>query len=105
MQQNKKFIIRCPRNGFIEARKLFEEDSATSKIVTITMPCTRKNREKVKTEALPTRIKIRLVKVLLSTGEVEVLATSLLSDEEFPEEEFQYLYYLRWGVETFFFKD
>jgi RNA recognition motif-containing protein len=45
-----------------------------------------------------------LVKIVLSSGEIEVLATSLLEEQQFKVEEFGELYYLRWGVETFFSK-
>jgi len=46
-----------------------------------------------------TVVTIRLVKIVLSTGEIEVLATSLLDDVKFPYAQFQALYHLRWGVE------
>ncbi|OJH30291.1 Transposase DDE domain protein [Wolbachia endosymbiont of Armadillidium vulgare] len=51
---------------------------------------------------LPDEMKFRLVKIILSSGEVEVLVTSLLDEQSFTVEEFERLYYLRWGVETFF---
>ncbi len=47
-------------------------------------------------------MKFRLVKIILSSGEVEVLVTSLLDEQSFTVEEFERLYYLHWGVETFF---
>lgn len=40
----------------------------------------------------------------MSTGEIEVLATSLLDENEITIDEFKYLYGLRWSVETFFSK-
>ncbi len=43
-------------------------------------------------------------KIILLSGEVEVLATSLLNQTNFKKEDFQKLYFLRWGVETFFSK-
>lgn len=46
--------------------------------------------------------KIRLVRVILDNGEVEVLATSLLNEKEYPSSEFKWLYSLRWGIETEF---
>jgi hypothetical protein len=46
--------------------------------------------------------KIRLVRVLLSTGEVEVLATNLFNKKKFPASDFKDLYGKRWGVETAF---
>lgn len=44
--------------------------------------------------------KLRLVKVILDTGEVEVLATTLLDKEKYHLEIFKDLYFKRWGIET-----
>ncbi|MFV1976089.1 MAG: IS4 family transposase [Candidatus Scalindua sp.] len=44
-------------------------------------------------------IKCRFICIELSTGEKEVLITSLLDVEEYPYELFDELYHLRWGVE------
>lgn len=49
-----------------------------------------------------TSIKVRLVKVDLSGGEVEVLMTSLLDSQIYPSSMFKELYFLRWGVETYY---
>ena len=51
---------------------------------------------------LPEEIKIRLVKVVLDNGEIEVLATSLLDKQLYPQEDFKKLFWYRWGVETFY---
>ena len=51
---------------------------------------------------LPNEIKVRFVRVLLDTGEYEVLVTNLFDEEEFPTEEFKTIYYLRWGIESFY---
>jgi hypothetical protein len=49
---------------------------------------------------LPTTpIRVRLIRVLLPTGEVEVLMTSLLNAEDYPAGEFAELYHLRWAQE------
>ncbi len=45
------------------------------------------------------KLKIRAVKVVLQNGTVEVLLTSLLSQDEYKTEIFQELYFKRWGVE------
>lgn len=37
---------------------------------------------------LPDKIKFRLVKIVLHSGEIEVLATSLLDEQQFKAEEF-----------------
>jgi len=44
-------------------------------------------------------IHVRLVRVVLPDGTVEVLMTSLLDIEEYPHEEFQGLYHMRWAQE------
>jgi hypothetical protein len=44
-------------------------------------------------------IKVRLVRVQLPSGEIEILATSLCNKERYPHRLFKKLYHLRWGVE------
>ena len=45
-------------------------------------------------------LKLRLVRVELDTGEIEVLITSLLDDQQYPHKIFKDLYHKRWPVET-----
>ena len=45
---------------------------------------------------------VRLVRVDLSSGETEILITSLFDAEKYPNSLFKELYYLRWGIETFY---
>lgn len=47
-------------------------------------------------------VKVRLVRVELGNGQVEVLMTSLLDGNAFPTGIFKELYAKRWGVETFY---
>jgi hypothetical protein len=49
-----------------------------------------------------TGLKVRLMRVELSTGEVEVLITTLLDSQKYPTKLFKELYFLRWGIETFY---
>lgn len=49
-----------------------------------------------------TSIKVRLVRVDLPNGEIEVLMTSLLDSQKYPSKMFKELYFLRWGIETFY---
>ena len=49
-----------------------------------------------------TPIKVRLVRVVLQDGSIEVLITSLLDTEVYLHEEFQELYHLRWAHEESF---
>lgn len=49
-----------------------------------------------------TSIKMRLVRVDLPNGEIEVLMTSLLDSQKYPSKMFKELYFLRWKVETYY---
>jgi hypothetical protein len=44
-------------------------------------------------------IALRLIRVKLKGGEIEVLATSLLDEDAYRHAWFKHLYHLRWGVE------
>lgn len=48
------------------------------------------------------KVLVRLVRVELDNGEIEILATSLIDEDSYPSSIFKELYGLRWGVETFF---
>ncbi|WP_183412159.1 IS4 family transposase [Microbacter margulisiae] len=45
---------------------------------------------------------VRLVRVELPDGEIEILITSLFDSKKYPVSLFKELYFLRWGVETFY---
>ena len=47
-------------------------------------------------------IKIRLLKVKLDSGEIEILATSLLNRKDYPRKLFKELYFKRWPIENVF---
>jgi len=49
------------------------------------------------------RIQVRLIRVELKTGEVEVLMTTLLDLRKYPHRAFKELYNKRWGIETSIF--
>jgi hypothetical protein len=49
-----------------------------------------------------TCLKVRLVRVELPSGEIEILMTSLLDSQVYPSNIFKELYFLRWGIETFY---
>lgn len=44
-------------------------------------------------------IKVRLIKVVLESGEIEILITSLLDTKKYPITLFGELYFQRWGIE------
>lgn len=47
-------------------------------------------------------LKIRLLRIELSNGVIEILATSLLDSAKYPHKMFKELYFKRWEVETFY---
>ena len=47
-----------------------------------------------------TIIRVRMVRVVLDNGEVEVLLTSLIDNKKYPHKIFKALYFKRWGVEV-----
>lgn len=49
-----------------------------------------------------TTIKVRLVRVDLPFGEIEILMTTLLDSQIYPASMFKELYFLRWGIETYY---
>ena len=94
-QHSRHYVVRCPKNSFKPAKSLFDRIGCWSKTVTLAV---HKNQKKyILEKGLPLEIKVRFVSVILSTGEVEVLATSLM-EESIQREDFQQLYFLRWGV-------
>lgn len=93
------FVVRCSRASFREARQMFGDADAVSRVITITPH--HSNSKRIKDLGLPSELRVRLVRVMLKTGEPEVLVTSLL-DEEISAHDFKELYNLRWKVETYF---
>lgn len=98
----KQFIIRCPKSSFTAVKNMFDEDAPADFTVWVDVP--KKHKALAQQLDLPKRIKLRLIRVVLTTGEVEVLVTSLFDEAAFSVDDFYYLYGLRWGVETFFSK-
>lgn len=101
-KEKKKYLIRCSKGSFAAAQAMFKDSSPMDIITTINV--TSRYTKQLKEQCLPASVTVRLVKVILSTGEPEVLVTSLMDEEKFPIKIFAELYHLRWGVETFFSK-
>lgn len=100
IHHKKDFVIRCKTNSFKSATKsLFEGYGSWSKIVKLKAPSNK--RKMLEQQGLLTEITVRFVSVVLDTGEIEVLITSLM-DASIKRAEFKTLYFLRWGVEGFF---
>lgn len=99
LARNADFVIRCKAKTFEKYHGLFGESEECEREKIVEIPCPAKLKS---TKSIPSSLKIRFVRIPLKTGEIEVLATSLLDLETFPHEDFQSLYYKRWGIETYF---
>ena len=101
-QRQRHFVGRCSKRSFKAAQQMFSAVGADSQIVTLSVPTTQ--LKKVRAWGLPRQITVRMVRVILTTGEIEVLVTSLLDETHYPTAEFGPLYFLRWNSETFYDK-
>jgi hypothetical protein len=97
---NRQIVIRCSGASFSVARKMHKGAGKNSQIATL-VPC-KNQRAEMEKLGLPMSLKVRFVRVLLETGEYEILVTSLLDEKRYPTEEFKTLYWYRWGIETFY---
>lgn len=95
------FVMRC-KNGFNKEVSAFEATESRSQIVDFmatenSVPELKKYGYIITNK---TTVKVRLVKVLLEDGTVEILITNLLDEKEYPNDVFKDLYFKRWGIET-----
>jgi hypothetical protein len=96
------FVCRVPRRWHAAADALFAADQAGVSR-TVELAAKGPQRRALRRAGLGRQsLRVRLVSVRLPTGELEVLATSLLDEAAYPTEAFGPLYELRWGVETFY---
>lgn len=94
------YVIRCSSASFAVARKMLKGQGKNSQLVHL-QPCA-KQKPLICKLGLPNSLKVRFVRVRLSSGENEVLITSLHDEKQYPSADFSKLYYLRWGIETFY---
>lgn len=100
LNKYKKPYIARLKIGFNNVVKEFVASGETDKIVTF-----RANKKLSYDEevvACGTEMEVRLLRIMLPDGTVEVLATSLLDQVAYPHAIFGEAYNLRWGVETCF---
>lgn len=101
VQRGAHFVGRCSSGSFLAAQELFRANRANqSRIVWLFGPPDQK--AECRRLGLPLKMKVRFVSLRLPTGELEVLATSLLDEALYPTEEFLTVYHWRWGHETFY---
>jgi hypothetical protein len=100
IQRDRHFVIRCSRSSFAPVRAMFAGKGADSQIVTLTPHSSK--RADIRRRGLPLQITVRLVRLTLDNGDIEILVTDLLDEKRYPTAEFKPVYHFRWGIETFY---
>jgi IS4 transposase len=100
IKEGTDFVIRCPLTNSFKVVIDFVKSDCKDKIVNLKV--TEGQKKFVQENKLPEEIKVRLVKVKLNNGDIEVLISSLLDRERYLHSDFKWLYNKRWGIETFF---
>ena len=99
------FLMRC-KLGFNKETKAFARSRKSSIIIELTPG--KKSIDMLRTNGYivtaTTKIKIRMVKFKLPSGELEILITNLYDEQLYTVEELKQLYGMRWGIETAFGK-
>lgn len=93
------FVIRFPHQSFTAVNQFWaspKEDQV------VTLKVTSKALALVAEHHLPLTLQVRLVKVMLETGEVEVLGTDLMDTQTYPAVELKQVYGWRWSSETYY---
>jgi hypothetical protein len=96
-RRERHFVIRCSAASFGVARRMLHGEGPDSQVATLT-PCAAQ-ASLIGQLGLPQTLTVRLVRLRLSTGEWEVLVTSLCDEAAYPTAAFLDLYHWRWGVE------
>jgi hypothetical protein len=103
LMNNLNFLMRVNSHFLKEVNDIVKADKRDTIIKISLKRATRAAKADIK-ELFPDlnlneTISIRIVVVTLSTGENEVLITSLLDKEQYPYKIFRELYFKRWGIE------
>lgn len=96
------FISRCSTASFAAAQELFRMNRAGRSIITKIMAAPE-HRQHLLECGRELELTVRFISLRLPTGELEVLVTSLVDEQEYPTEDFLNVYNSRWNEETFFF--
>jgi len=103
LERDTHFVIRasCNANNTVKAFLASRETDITVEIYP-PYSSVKKLRDMGVSISKNAPVKIRLVKVLLNTGETEVLITNLYDTTCYTKEDLKEVYHLRWGVETYY---
>ncbi len=98
-QEKADYIVRVQRNFGSDVDSFWDVED-TERIVEV-QELPKKSKKKLQELRFDFKpFKFRLVKIVLSTGETEILATSLLDSVKFDSTFLKETYGLRWGIEV-----
>ncbi|WP_017256977.1 IS4 family transposase [Pedobacter arcticus] len=100
-EREQPYLMRCAL-GFNEEVKAFLRSGKKDSI------CTFKSNKQASQQLyeqgfkvpIGSELKVRLLKVRLDDGSLEVLATNLFDTEMYPYKDFKALYFMRWAIES-----
>jgi len=100
-ERPRHFVMRCQSDFNVEV-SAFQRSNSKDKIIEIYAGkyAIKGLREKGFRVSKETAVKVRLVKVPLSSSETEILITNLYDKNEYSIKKLKELYGLRWGIET-----
>lgn len=98
MAKGVEFCARMKADWWLETND-FLKSTDNDRIVTFDLPKKDYNKLEGHEDFIGKTIKCRLIKVILETGEIEILCTSLLDPIKYKKEGFKELYNLRWNHE------
>lgn len=100
-EKTKHFVIRC-KQSFNKEVSDFMQSPDEDKIINLgpNHRAIHKMKQYGFSVSLQTTIPVRMIKVALRTGEIEVLLTNLYDSEKYRKEIFEKLYFMRWKIET-----
>lgn len=99
LERKLDFLMRA-KTTFSHAVKDFLKTNKVSSLVKI--QCVKNHCFKGKKYTKDTTLLVRFIRIELSSGETEVLITSLLDEKEYPHAIFKELYFKRWKIETLY---
>ncbi|MEZ4883390.1 MAG: IS4 family transposase [Chitinophagales bacterium] len=101
LERKLDFVMRSSPEFSIQIKR-FVESGKKQQIIDMhpTTQAVKEMQELGYSINMDTRLKVRLVRIELADGKIEVLITSLLDKKKYPHSDFQPLYQLRWGSET-----
>ncbi|MBN2260751.1 MAG: IS4 family transposase [Clostridiales bacterium] len=99
LEKGSNFLFRC-KHEYNNVTEQFMASDKQEDIVEIKSK--QKQSFKGKTYTKDSTIQVRLIKIPLDNGEIELLMTSLIDREKYPCEYFKELYSKRWGIETYY---